>query len=138
MRKMAAATVIAVLIAATPSNAQYSGGSTVVESAREIYQSCSRISAGSGMADIRAACACITGYMGGALNDRDYEVAAILLRIGEMSEAGAPDSAIEQEVIGLLQRGYSQADVQRVAALVEQIGARGDAVCGQFQGRASV
>lgn len=137
MRKIAAATAIAVFIAAAPANAQYFGGSTVVESAREIYQSCSRISADSGMADVRAACACITGYMGGAMNDRDYEVAAILLRIGEMSEAGASDSEIEQEVIALLQRGYSEADVQRVAALVDQIGARGDTVCGQFQGRAS-
>ncbi len=138
MRQFIFAAIAAFLAGLSPASAQNDLNSIVETSARSIYASCARMSAASGMNDVRAACACITGYMGGALNDRDYEVAATLLRVGEMAETGASQTAIEAEIMAFFERGFTEADVNRVAGLVQQMGVRGDVVCGQFEPRGSV
>lgn len=138
MRIIAVAAIAAAVGIISPANAQnYFSSSTVVQNARDVYAACARMSTGGGI-DVRASCACITGYMGGAMNDRDFEVAAVLLKIGEMTETGAPQASIDAVIIDFLQRGFTEADVTRVAAMVEQMGARGDAVCGQFEQKGSV
>lgn len=138
MRIHCIAATVAALFIGTPASAQYFDSGGVNEAAQRIYRSCVNISETSGMTDIRAACACITGYLGGTFNDRDFEAAAILLRVGELVETGAPQSAIDAEVVSLFQRGYAEQDVQRIAAMIEQASPRGDAVCAQFQQRGSV
>jgi hypothetical protein len=140
MRIIALAAAAATFASASlaPAGAQTYGNAAVTASARNIYAACAQMSQRSGMGDVRAACACITGYMGGTLSDRDYEVAAILLRVGQMTENGASQDAIDSEIIAFFQRGFTETDVNRVAAAVDQMSARGDAICGQFEQRGSV
>lgn len=110
----------------------------VATSARQIYASCLAVSQREGAANPAAACACITGYMGASMNDRDFEVASTLLRVGEMSENGASQAAIEAEVLAFINRGFTQADIDRVSAAIQEMSERGDAVCGQFDAPGSV
>jgi hypothetical protein len=113
--------------------------SSISAVARQVYTSCESISQREGVAiDIRAACACLTGYVGGTMSDRDFEVAAFLLRVGEMTETGVPQAAIEAEIMAFFERGFTEEDVQRVAAAVDAASARGDAICAQFEQSGSV
>ena len=132
---VAAAVVVA---ASTPAGAQNYFASPVTKNARDLYAACASMESRAGISDIRASCACITGYMAGSFNDRDFEIVAVLLRIGEMAETGAPQDAIDAEVIAFLQKGYTEQEIQRVSGVIEQIAARGDAVCGQFEKNGSV
>ena len=136
MRCLTGAAFAVVMATTGAANAQNYLPSSVTATAREVYQSCTRVTAGAG--DVRASCACLTGYMGGAMTDRDFEVVAILLRVGEMTESGAAEAAIQAEIMAFFERGFTEADVQRVAAMVNQISSRGDAVCGQFEQKGSV
>lgn len=138
MRFLAMAAVAGVLTVSTTASAQNYAYSSVSASARNIYAACARMTQTQGAADVRASCACITGYMGGAMNDRDFEVAAILLRVGEMTESGVPEATIQAEIMAFFERGFTEADVQRVAAMVDQMSTRGDAVCSQFEQQGSV
>jgi len=138
MRIIAALAAGAALLASPPAGAQNYAFSSIASSARQVYASCVSISRQQGIADPRMACACVTGYMGGALSDRDYEVAAVLLRVGEMTENGASQQAIEAEIIAFFERGFTEADVQRVSSAFDQISARGDTVCKQFESNAAV
>ena len=128
----------AILMSTATAGAQGYSTSSLPATARSIYQSCAQVAGGSSGADVRASCACITGYMGGAMSDRDFEVVSILLRVGEMTELGASEAAIQAEIMAFFERGFTEADVQRVSAMVDQIGARGDAGCGQFEQKPSV
>lgn len=123
----------AVGLMSTPAFAQNFMPYQVTAIAREVYIACNEVGRREGSLDPRAACACVTGYMAGAMSDRDFEVASVLLKVGEMTERGAAQSEIEAEILDFFQRGYTQDDVNRVAAQVRQIGARGDAVCSQFE-----
>lgn len=138
MRNLTAAAIAAVLATTAIAHAQNNMPPSLTATARNVYQSCARVTAGAGAGDVRASCACLTGYMGGAMSDRDFEVVAILLRVGEMTESGAAESAIQAEIMAFFERGFTEADVQRVAAMVNQISSRGDAVCGQFERQGSV
>lgn len=138
MRFLAMAAIASVLTVSATASAQNYAYSSVTASARTIYASCAQMSQKQGMADVRAACACITGYMGGAMSDRDFEVASVLLRVGEMTENGTPQATIEAEIMAFFERGFTEADVNRVAAMVDQMSTRGDAVCGQFEQQGSV
>lgn len=138
MRFLAFAAIAGALAVSSPASAQNYAYSTVAASAQNIYASCARMSQSKGMADVRAACACITGYMGGAMSDRDFEVAAFLLRVGEMAESGGPEATIQAEIMAFFERGFTESDVQRVASMVDQMSTRGDAVCGQFEQQGSV
>ncbi len=135
-------TIIAALAAALATTASaYAQNyqlNSVAATARQVYASCLSMSRKEGVADPAAACACVTGYMGGSMSDRDFEVASVLLRVGEMTESGASQASIEAEIMAFFERGYTEDDVNRVAAQVEQISARGDAVCGQFEQPGSV
>jgi hypothetical protein len=136
MRIIVAASVVAALLSpATAQNNQLSG---LAETAQGVYASCRSMSAREGFADAAAACACVTGYMGGMMSDRDFEIAAMLLKVGEMTENGASEAAIEAAIMAFFERGFTEADVQRVAAMVEAAGARGDAVCGMLDAQPSV
>ncbi len=132
--RIANLTAVLLLGVASPAFAQ-SSSVRLGETAREVYSSCLTVGKG---ADLSTACACLTGYLGGVLDDRDLEITAFLLRIGEMADRGVPEADIQSEVYDFFSKGFSEADVQRVAALVEQISARGDIVCGQFEPAASV
>jgi len=132
------AAIIAAAIATGSANAQTYASSTLPATARSIYQSCTQVAGGSTGADMRASCACITGYMGGAMSDRDFEVVAVLLRVGEMTESGAPEATIQAEIMAFFERGFTESDVQRVSAMIDAVTARGDAVCGQFEPQGSV
>lgn len=123
----AAAAIIAAF--GSGASAQTADYSNVAQSAGAVFDFCENTSDGQ---DLTAACACFTGYMGGALGDRDYETMAFLLRIGEMTESGAPQADIEKEIFAYFNRGFTQADVERVAGMIEGMVDRGDAVCGQF------
>lgn len=121
-----------------PAFAQNYQFSSVTETARQVYVSCMNVSVSNGVTDPRASCACITGYMAASMNDRDFEVVSILLRVGEMSENGSAKSEIEAEITAFFERGYGKDDIDRVAATVQQIGARGDAICSQFEKTGSI
>lgn len=138
MRTFLLAALVAALAASGPAGAQNYQFSSVRETAQRVYASCLSMSGRSGVADPRVSCACITGYMGASMDDRDFEVAGILLRVGEMTETGASQQAIEAEIVAFFQRGYTEADIDRVAATVERIGTRGDTVCSQFEQNGSV
>lgn len=138
MRIIRLAAFAAALAASAPAQAQNFQFSSVTATAQRIYASCVSMSGRSGVADPRASCACITGYMGASMNDRDFEVAGILLRVGEMTETGASEQAIEAEIVAFFERGFTEADINRVAATVEQISQRGDAICSQFERAGSV
>jgi hypothetical protein len=132
------AALAAALAAPAPATAQTFQFSSVAATAQRVYASCLSVSGRSGVADPRASCACITGYMGASMNDRDFEVAGILLRVGEMTDSGASQQAIEAEIMAFFERGFTEADIARVASTVEQISQRGDAVCGQLERAGSV
>lgn len=138
MRFLTGAALAALVMATTTANAENDALSPVTTTARNVYLSCAQVSGRAGGPDVRASCACITGYMGGAMSDRDFEVVAVLLRVGEMTQSGAPEATIQAEIMAFFERGFTEGDVQRVAAMVDQIGARGDAVCGQFEQKGSV
>lgn len=138
MRFLTGAALGAVLLTTVTANAQTYSSTSVTATARNIYQSCASVTGRAGAGDVRASCACITGYMGGAMSDRDFEVVAILLRVGEMTDTGASEAAIQAEIMAFFERGYTEDDVQRVAAMVDQMSTRGDAVCGQFEPQGSV
>lgn len=138
MRLLLFAAASAALLWSSSASAQNYALSSVTESARMVYASCENMSRRAGLADARAACACITGYMGASMTDRDFEIAGFLLRVGEMAETGAGDAAIGAEVMAFFERGFTEQDVERVAATVEQISGRGDAICGQFERSPSV
>lgn len=138
MRVKIMATIAAAMASAGAAAAQNNQFSAVAETARGVYASCRSLSAREGVADARAACACVTGYMGGMMSDRDFEVAAVLLKVGEMTESGASQAAIEAEIMAFFERGFTESDVQRVSSMVETAGARGDAVCGNLDAQGSV
>ena len=127
-----AAAAVALFITAAPAAAQNDQSGSITATAREVYNSCLSISRKQGGGNGSEGCACVTGYMGGMMSDRDFEVASVLLRVGEMSEEGAAQSDIDAEVRAFIQRGFTEEDVRRVAAMVQAAGARGDAVCAQF------
>lgn len=137
MRRVVIGALMAALSLGATAHAQ-SDLSSVAAIASGVYASCSALSEREGLSDPRAACACLTGYMGGAMSDRDFEVASVLLRVGEMEESGASEIAIEAEIMAFFERGFTEDDVTRVAAMVDAISARGDALCGQFERRDSV
>ncbi len=138
MRISAIAALAAAISVSTPAGAQNYALSSLPATARSVYQTCAQLTARAGGVDIRASCACITGYMGGALSERDFEVVAVLLRVGEMTDSGASEASIQAEIMAFFERGFTEQDVQRVAAMIDQITARGDAVCGQFEQQGSV
>jgi hypothetical protein len=139
MRKVVVAACAAIVAASFPAAGQNYDLSSVSAAAIQVYASCESMSQRAGIAvDVRAACACLTGYVGGMMSDRDFEVAAFLLRVGEMTETGVPQAAIEAEIMAFFERGFTQADVQRVAAAVDAASARGDAICAQFEQTGSV
>ncbi len=138
MRIVMLAALAAALAGQTPAKAQNYQFLSVAATAQRVYASCLSMSGRSGVVDPSASCACITGYMSASMNDRDFEVAGILLRVGEMTESGASQQAIEAEIIAFFDRGFTEADITRVASTVEQISERGDAVCGQFERAGSV
>ncbi|MFZ5618179.1 MAG: hypothetical protein ACOZAA_12765 [Pseudomonadota bacterium] len=138
MRIIATAAVAAFCFFSAPAGAQNYQFSSVTASARQVYASCFTMSKRGGLTDPRASCACITGYMGASMSDRDFEVAGILLRVGEMTETGAAQAAIEAEITAFFERGFTEEDIQRVASTVEQISQRGDSICGQFEQQGSV
>jgi hypothetical protein len=138
MRIFVAAAVAAAIAWSAPASAQSNQFSSVTAIAGQVYASCVSASRRAGLYDPRLSCACVTGYMGASMNDRDYEVASVLLRVGEMAETGASQMAIEAEITEFFQRGFTEDDVKRVAATVQQIAARGDAVCSQFESTGSV
>jgi hypothetical protein len=138
MRIIALAALAAALTLSTPAVAQNYQLNSVTATARQVFASCVSMSRKEGAANPAAACACVTGYMAGAMNDRDFEVAKTLLRVGEMTENGTSQATIEAEIMAFFERGFTEADVERVAAQVEQMSSRGDAVCGQFDNPGSV
>src|SRR5690606_28186328 len=138
MRIVVLAAAVAAAFAAAPVFAQNYAVGSVAATAQEIYTSCLEVGRDSGAADPSDACACLAGYLAGALSDRDYEVAGVLLKVGQLMNAGASQSQIEAEIVAFLQRGFTEDDVRRVGGAVEAIAARGQSVCGQFEKNSSV
>ena len=132
------AAACAALSLTAPASAQNYQFNSVTSVARDVYSTCVEVSRKNGSLDAAEACACVTGYMAGAMSDRDYEVASVLLKIGDMAESGASQSEIQAEIIAFFERGFTEADVNRVAATIQAIGSRGDAVCAQFEHRGDV
>ena len=118
-------------VAAAPAHAQQFD---IARAGMQIYESCKAVSSGQIAGDLRTSCACLVGYYGGILSDRDLALADILLRAGVMVERGASQDEITAEIGPDIQAGaYSEADINRVAAVVEQAGPRIDQVCAGFQ-----
>ncbi len=134
MRIIAVAAVAAIAcLCSAPAGAQNYQFSSVTTAARDVYSACVSLSRREGLSEPRAACACFTGFMGGTMSDRDFEIASGLIKVGELTENGAPQTAIDQEVAAFLGRGFSEADINRVVSMIDEAGARGDAICGQFE-----
>lgn len=138
MRIVLTAAFAAAFLCSAPAGAENYQLSSVSDTARQVYASCMSMTGKKGAANPAVSCACITGYMGASMNDRDFEVASVLLRVGEMTENGTSQATIEAEIMAFFERGFTEDDVNRVAATVDQISTRGDAVCGQFEQLGSV
>lgn len=134
----AAAALLGLAIIGAPASAQYHS-SSLATSATEMYRACHAFAKRQPtIATPEQACACMAGYMGGALSDRDYDIASRLARVGLMIENGAPQEQVNAEVAAFYAAGYTTQDSERVSALMGQIADRGDAVCGPFQGEQPV
>jgi len=84
------------------------------------------------------ACACVAGYYGGLMTDRQFDIAARLARIGMIAEGGGSEAAVNTEVQAYLAAGYTVDEGSAVEALLIGDGLRGEVICGAFEGNASV
>ncbi|GJL93245.1 hypothetical protein [Hyphococcus sp.] len=80
-----------------------------------------------------AGCACTAGFVGGAMSEREFDIAARLGRIGQLNMSGATQEAINAEVLAFLNAGYTQADADAVNAKMQSIAAKGDAICAPYE-----
>ena len=95
----------------------------------ELYNTCM---ATDGSEGAEAACACVTGYMAGAMTDREFDIVARLGRIGTLIEEGQPENVVQAEIAAFFQAGYTQGEADAVSAKMSAMTARGDAVCAPF------
>ena len=121
----------AIGVVAAPAQAQQYD---ITRAGLQIYRSCTSLGAGQIAGDLKTSCACLVGYYGGIMSDRDLALADILLRAGVLAQRGATQEQIVAEIGADLENGgYTDVDINRVAAAVEQSAARIDLVCAGFQ-----
>lgn len=80
-----------------------------------------------------AGCACLAGFIGGVLTEREYDIAARLVRIGSLVENGASEAMIAEEVNAFARAGYTADDADAVTMKLEQETARGNAICSPYE-----
>lgn len=80
-----------------------------------------------------AGCACTAGFVGGAMTEREYDIAARLGRIGRLNMSGATQDAINAEVMAFISAGYTEADADAVNSKMQSIAAKGDAICAPYE-----
>ncbi len=88
-----------------------------------------------GAAATSAGCACTAGFLGGALSEREYDIAARLGTIGTLIEGGASDAEVTAEVAAFFAAGYTEADADIVTAKLDVHTARGNAICSPYENR---
>ncbi len=103
-------------------------------SSLDLYSTC--LSAGGAEAN-SAICACIAGYFGGAMSDREYDIVARLGKIGTLIESGAAQPVINAELVAFFAAGYTQGDADAVSAKMEAVTARGDVICAPYANSAT-
>jgi hypothetical protein len=106
--------------------------------AQDMYLSCVQAASQQGLANPDGSCACAAGYLGGALSDRDFDIASRLTRMGAMVASGASQAEIEAEVAAFQAAGYTEADASRVTQIAQAHTARGNAICAGVSGLSSV
>jgi hypothetical protein len=126
--KIFAAAYAAILLALfAPASAQDT--QSLRDASIEIYNTC--LFAAGEYND--AGCACSAGFIGGAMTEREYDIAARLGKIGRMNMSGATQEAVNAEVLAFLSAGYSQADADAVSTKMQSIAAKGDAICAPYE-----
>ncbi|MEO1136155.1 MAG: hypothetical protein AAFW68_06035, partial [Pseudomonadota bacterium] len=84
-----------------------------------------------------SACACLAGYLGGSMSNRDFDIIGRLGKIGVMIENGASEAAVEAEVSAFFSSGYTQVDADNASATMNAVAAKGDIICAPFTNQAT-
>jgi len=121
------------VIMSAPVSAQNNFGSSNYQKLREasieVYNSCLAV----GGAEANSAiCACVAGYLGGAMNDREYEIMGRLSKIGTLSAEGASEAEIQAEIQAFFAAGFTPAEADAVSAKMNSMTARGDMICAPY------
>ena len=124
-----AAALLAAMTFAAPASAQTQDYQALYEASLELYATCLYAN---GEQSSDAGCACTTGYIGGVMSDREFDIAARVGRIGRLNEQNAPQSQIDAEVNAYFAAGYTEAEAVAMAAKLEALAARGDAICSPY------
>ena len=123
-----AAALLTAMTLTAPLSAQAQDSQALYEASLELYSICLYGTS----AEQTSACACTAGYVGGALNDREFDIAARVARIGRLTEQNAPQSQIDAEVSAYYAAGYTEAEAIATAAKLESIASRGDTICAPY------
>jgi hypothetical protein len=127
------AAMVALSMSAVLSTAQAQSVADMIDSSFAVYAGCLQSIEDESLSTPDRACACLTGYLGGKMSDREYVVLGYVMRVAVMQENGASELQINAVVQELIADGYTLQEVQSVASLIDQYSARGDAICAPFQ-----
>lgn len=129
MKPFVAAAAAAFSISMAPAVGQSLGDASV-----RFYNSCMSFAAQTDPGlDASRTCACGAGFFGGALTDRQVEIASRITMIAAYPEGPAQDAAASAIVQGLIAEGYSQDEIIAVSGMIESLSSRADAVCKRFE-----
>lgn len=97
----------------------------------DVYNTCAIASETSNAID--PTCACIAGYYGGALTDREFEIVGHLGRIGVLVESGASEDAVNAEIGNFFAAGFTQAEADAASAKMNAVTLRGATICSPYE-----
>lgn len=83
--------------------------------------------------DATEACACFTGFLGGKLTQRQFDILGYIMDAAVAESSGASDAEIQSIVMEMKSKGYSLEELQEVLSVLDQVTKYGDAVCAPFQ-----
>lgn len=83
----------------------------------------------------RQVCACIVGYMGASLSDRDYVLFGMLSQVAYLQSTGASQAELQLMSTNIYAAGYTDEDILAMVIWMQNSGAaeRSDEVCAMFQ-----
>ena len=133
MKKFAAVTAMIMLGSISSAFAQ-SSDQKIRDASITLYNVCQSAAPG----DASTGCACLSGYFGGAMTNRQFEVAGRLSEIGAAAERGAT-SEVNDLVAAFYAAGYTVEEADEVGAMMsEAFLNRAAAVCSPFDSSNSV
>jgi len=85
--------------------------------------------------DSRQVCACIVGYMGASLTDRDYVLFGMLSQVAYLQGSGASQAELQLMSTKIYASGYTDQDILAMINWMQNSGAaaRSVEVCAMFQ-----